>query len=45
MAEIKSYDFVKGCFSNPTVIVAAIKEYHEMLKVQNGEYTLRDLLR
>ena len=45
MAEVKSYDFVKDYFSNPTVLVAAIKKYHEWSKVQKGEYTLLDLLR
>ena len=45
MTEVKSYDFVKCYFSNPTVLVAAIKKYHEMSKVQKGEYTLLDLLR
>lgn len=45
MAEVKSYDFVKSYFSDPMVLVAAIKKYHEMSKVQIGEYTLLDLLR
>lgn len=45
MAEVKSYDFVKGYFSDPTVLVVAIKKYHEMSKVQKGEYTLLDLLK
>ena len=45
MAEVKSYDFVKGYFSDPTFLVAAIKKYHEMSKVQKGEYTLLDLFK
>ena len=45
MAEVKSYDFVKNYFNDPMVLVAAIKKYHEMSKVQKGEYTLLDLLR
>ena len=45
MTEIKSYDFVKNYFSNPMVLVDAIRKYHEMSKVPNGEYTLLDLLR
>ena len=45
MSEVKSYDFVKGYFSDPMVLVAAIKKYHEISKVQKGEYTLLDLLR
>ena len=45
IAEVKSYDFVKKYFSNPIVLVTAIKKYHEMSKVPKGEYTLLDLLR
>lgn len=45
MAEVKSYDFVRGYFQDPLVLVAAIKKYHEMSKIQKGEYTLLDLLR
>lgn len=45
MAEVKSYDFVKRYFSDPMVLVTAIKKYHEMSKVPKGEYTLMDLLR
>lgn len=45
MAEVKSYDFVKSYFSDSTVLVAAIRKYHEMSKVPKGEYTLLDLLR
>lgn len=45
MTEVKSYDFVKNYFSDPTVLVMAIKKYHEMSKLQKGEYTLLDLLK
>ncbi len=45
MSDVKSYDFVKKYFSNPEVLVAAIKMYHEMSKVKKGEYTLLDLLK
>lgn len=45
MTEVKSYDFVKKYFSAPLCLVSAIKKYHEMSKVQKGEYTLLDLLR
>lgn len=45
MTEVKSYDFVKIYFSDPRILVTAIKKYHEMSKVQKGEYTLLDLLR
>lgn len=45
MTEVKSYDFVKTYFSDPRILVTTIKKYHEMSKVQKGEYTLLDLLR
>ncbi len=45
MSEVKSYDYVKKYFSDPLVLVAAIKKYHEISKVPKGEYTLLDLLR
>lgn len=45
MADVKAYDFVKKYFGNPSVLVAAIKKYHEMSKIQKGEYTLLDLLK
>lgn len=45
MTEVKSYDFVKNYFSNPVILVAAIKKYHEIANVPKGEYTLLDLLR
>lgn len=44
MTEVKSYDFVKNYFNEPNVLVSAIKKYHEMSKIQKGEYTLLDLL-
>lgn len=45
MSEVKSYDFVKNYFSNPTILVSAIKKYHAMSKMQKDEYTLLDLLK
>ena len=45
MVDVKAYDFVKRYFSNPEVLVAAIKKYHETSKIQRGEYTLLDLLK
>lgn len=45
MTDVKAYDFVKKYFDDPAVLVAAIKKYHEMSKVQKGEYTLLDLLK
>ena len=45
MSKVKTYDFVKNYFSEPVVLVEAIKKYHEMSKVPKGEYILLDLLR
>lgn len=44
MSDVKSYDFVQDYFSNPTVLLTAIKKYHEISKIPRGEYTLLDLL-
>ena len=45
MPQVKSYDFVSEYFSNPKVLVDAIKKYNEISKVRKGEYTLLDLLK
>lgn len=45
MADVKAYDFVKKYFNDPAVLVVAIEKYHEMSKIQKGEYTLLDLLK
>lgn len=45
MPDVKSYSFVKEYFTNPEVLVAAIKKYHEMSRIPKGEYTLMDLLK
>lgn len=45
MADVKAYDFVKKYFCEPSVLVEAIKKYHEISKIQKGEYTLLDLLK
>lgn len=45
MHDVKSYDFVKGYFSNPDTLVKAIKEYRRTANIPNGEYTLLDLLK
>ena len=45
MRDVKSYDYVKNYFEDPTVLVGAIKEYHKISRVQNGEYTLLDLIK
>jgi hypothetical protein len=45
MGCVKSYDFVKGYFSNPETLIQAIKEYHRVANIQKGEHTLFDLLK
>jgi hypothetical protein len=45
MGDVKSYDFVHTYFSNPEILIRAIKEYHRVANIQKGEYTLFDLLR
>lgn len=45
MPNVKSYKFVKDYFSDPDILLAAIKKYHEISKVRKGEYTLLDLLK
>ena len=45
MPDVKSYDYVFGYFSNPEILVNAIRAYHRTTKILKGEYTLLDLLR
>lgn len=45
MTGVKSKEFVEEYFSDPAVLVAAIKKYHKMSKIRKGEYTLLDLLK
>lgn len=45
MHDVKSYDFVKKYFSNPRVLVKAIKEYKKTANIPKGEYTLLDILK
>lgn len=45
ITKVKSYGFVKEYFSDPSLLILAIKKYHEISKVKNNEYTLLDLLR
>ena len=45
MTKVKSYSFVKGYFSDPEILLAAIKKYHEISKIRKSEYTLLDLLK
>ena len=45
MKDVKSYQFVRGYFSNPEILVNAIQTYSRISKVQKDEYTLIDLLK
>ena len=45
MHDVKSYDFVKQYFSNPQLLVKAIKGYRRTANIPKGEYSLSDLLR
>ena len=45
MHDVKSYDLVKQYFSNPQLLVKAIKEYRRTANIPKGEYSLSDLLR
>ncbi len=45
MSSVKSYDYVKNCFADARVLVAAIKKYNEISKVPKGEWTLLDILK
>lgn len=45
MHSVKTYDFVKSYFSDPKLLVNAIKEYRRNAHVVNGEYSLLDLLK
>ncbi|WP_230399279.1 hypothetical protein [Novisyntrophococcus fermenticellae] len=45
MKEVKTYSFVKRYFSNPEILMDAIKKYHEMSRIPKGEYTLLDLMK
>jgi len=45
MSNVKAYSFVSGYFSDTDKLVDAIKKYSEVSRIQNGEYTLLDLLK
>ena len=45
MHDVKSYDFVKDYFSNPKILLKAIKEYRRTANIPRGEYSLYDLLK
>lgn len=45
MHDVKSYDFVKDYFSDPYILLKAIKEYRRTANISKGEYSLFDLLK
>ena len=45
MRDVKTYDYVRGYFEDPLILIGAIREYHRISKVQKGEYTLLDLMK
>jgi len=45
LKEVKNYDFVKNYFSDPDVLVYAIREYTRISKIRKDEDTLQDLLK
>jgi len=42
---VKNVDFIKNYFSDISALIAAIKEYKRVSRIQRGEYTLADLLK
>ncbi|MBO5535354.1 MAG: hypothetical protein J6B53_08140 [Clostridia bacterium] len=42
---VKSYDFVKQYFSDPSVLIAAMKRYTEVSRIAKGEWTLLNLIK
>lgn len=45
LSDVKSYDFVARYFSNPDVLLGAMKQYKEKTRIQRGECSLADLLK
>ena len=45
LSTVKSYDFILQYFSNPDILLHAIKEYRKKANIQRGEYTFWDLLK
>lgn len=45
LKDVKSYDFVYSYFSNPDVLLCAMKQYKEKSRLQRGESSLIDLLK
>ena len=45
MTDVKTYDFVKHYFKDSSILITAIKKYHEITRVPKGEFSLLDLLK
>lgn len=45
LKDVKSYDFVTSYFSDPEVLLKAMKQYREKSRLHKGEYSLLDLLK
>ena len=45
MHDVKSYEYVKDYFKNPSILIDAIREYHRISKILKDEYTLLDLVK
>ena len=43
--QVKSYDFVLKYFSDPTILIAAIKKYTEVSRIPKGEWALLNLVK
>ena len=44
-SNVKSYEFVKGYFSNTDKLIESIREYRRVSNIKKGEFTLSDLLK
>ena len=45
LKRVKSYDFVKRYFSDPSILIDAMKKYKKVSKIPKDECTLLDLLK
>ena len=45
LQRVKSYNFVTQYFSDPSILIAAMKRYKEVSRIPKGEWALLDLVR
>jgi hypothetical protein len=45
LQHVKSYDFVKQYFSDPSVLIAAMKKYTKVSRIPKGEWALLNLVK